>query len=268
MAQPSPSTRCPSRSRHSPCWRCAAVGRCRHATRCRKPRRPATRAAPHRPKAGLLADIRAGAAYAAADPAIRTLLLLSAAFNLAINGPIAVGLPWLADQRFAADASVFGLMIAGFGLGALVGALVAGSLHQAPRQGTLLLVIAAGIGVGMALIGIAPHPLVVLAILAVMGLGIGYINVVVMAWLQAHVEASMLGRVMGLTMLASFGLGPISLAAAGVIVDWSATALFVGAGALVLATVAFGFGTGARHRLDLSTRSTTTVTVSPTGGPA
>ena len=47
-------------------------------------------------KAGLLADIRAGAAYAAADPAIRTLLLLSAAFNLAINGPIAVGLPWLA----------------------------------------------------------------------------------------------------------------------------------------------------------------------------
>jgi len=223
---------------------------------------------PAPPKAGLLADIRAGAAYAAADPAIRTLLLLSAAFNLAINGPIAVGLPWLADQRFAADASVFGLMIAGFGLGALVGALVAGSLHQAPRQGTLLLVIAAGIGVGMALIGIAPHPLVVLAILAVMGLGIGYINVVVMAWLQAHVEASMLGRVMGLTMLASFGLGPISLAAAGAIVDWSATALFVGAGALVLVTVAFGFGTGARHRLDLSTRSTTTVTVSPTGGPA
>ena len=63
-------------------------------------------------------------------------------------------------------------------------------------------------------------------------------------------------------------LGPISLAAAGVIVDWSATALFVGAGALVLATVAFGFGTGARHRLDLSTRSTTPVTASPTGGPA
>ena len=71
-----------------------------------------------------------------------------------------------------------------------------------------------------------------------MGLGIGYINVVVMAWLQAHVEPSMLGRVMGLTMLASFGLGPISLAVAGAIVDWSATALFLGAGALVLVTVA------------------------------
>ena len=37
-----------------------------------------------------------------------------------------------------------------------------GSLHQAPKQGTLLLSIAAGIGVGMAAIGIAPYPLVVL----------------------------------------------------------------------------------------------------------
>ena len=86
-------------------------------------------------KAGLLTDIRAGAAYAAADPAIRTLLLLSAVFNLAINGPIAVGLPWLADQRFAADASVFGLMIAGFGLGALVGALIAGSRQPGATPG-------------------------------------------------------------------------------------------------------------------------------------
>jgi MFS family permease len=214
-------------------------------------------------KPALLADIKAGARYAAADPAIRTLLVLSAAFNLAINGPIAVGLPWLADQRFAADASVFGLMLAGFGLGALIGALVAGSLHQAPKQGTLLLTIASSLGIGMAAIGFAPAPLVVLLILAAMGLGIGYLNVVVIAWLQAHVEPSMIGRVMGLAMLASFGLGPVSLAVAGILVDWSATVLFVGAGLLIFVVSLIGLASGARHAIDLSP-----TTPNLEGGPA
>ena len=214
-------------------------------------------------KPGLLADITAGARYAAADPAIRTLFVLSAVMNLAINGPIAVGLPWLADQRFASDASVFGLMLAGFGVGALTGALVAGSLRQAPRQGTLLLAIATSLGLGMAAIGLAPNPLAVVAILAAMGLGVGYLNVVVLAWLQAHVEPTMIGRVMGLAMLASFGLGPLSLAIAGILVDWSSTALFVGAGALILLVGIAGLLSGARHAIDLSS-----TTPNLEGGPA
>ena len=193
----------------------------------------------------------AGARYAAADPAIRTLLILSAAFNLAINGPIAVGLPWLADRRFGADASVFGIMIAGFGLGALIGALAAGSLGRPRRQGTWLLCIAAYLGVGMAAIGVAPTPAVVTVVLATMGLGIGYINVVVMSWLQAHVEPSMLGRVMGLAMLASFGLGPVSLVLAGALIDTAATAMFLAAGTLVLVVAIVGLVSGARHRIDL-----------------
>ncbi len=216
------------------------------------------------PNTGILADIKAGARYAAADPAIRTLFVLSAVLNLAINGPIAVGLPWLANQRFAADAAVFGLMLAGFGLGALTGALVAGSLRQAPRQGTLLLTIATSLGIGMAAIGIAGHPLVVLAVLAAMGLGVGYLNVVVLAWLQAHVEPSMIGRMMGLAMFASFGLGPLSLAVAGALVDWSATALFVGAGSLILLVGLSGLLSGARHSIDLSATSAPNLE----GGPA
>ena len=154
-------------------------------------------------------------------------------------------------------------MLAGFGLGALIGALVAGSLHQAPRQGTLLLTIASTLGIGMAAIGLAPSPLVVLGILAAMGLGIGYLNVVVIAWLQAHVEPSMLGRVMGLAMLASFGLGPVSLAVAGILVDWSATALFLGAGVLIFVVSLIGLASGARHAIDLST-----TTPNLEGGPA
>ena len=200
---------------------------------------------------GLLADIRSGLAYAFRDPAIRTLVVLSAVFNFAINGPIAVGLPWLADQRFAADASVFGLMLAGFGLGAVIGAVIAGSVGQPRHQGTLLLSIATGIGVGMAAIGLAPSPFVVLAVLAVMGVGIGYINVVVIAWLGGHIAPAMRGRVMGIALLASFGLGPISLALSGALIDIAATALFVAAGGLVTIVALGALASGARQALDL-----------------
>jgi hypothetical protein len=98
---------------------------------------------------------------------------------------------------------------------------------------------------------------------SMMGLGIGDLNVDVMAWLQAHVEASTLGRGMGLAMLASFGLGPVSLALAGILVDRSATALFVGAGALILIVGLAGLLSGARHAIDLTSPS-----ANLEGGPA
>ncbi|HYH93619.1 MAG TPA: MFS transporter [Candidatus Saccharimonadales bacterium] len=199
----------------------------------------------------ILAEIKAGFRYAASDSAIATLLVLSAALNLAFNGPIAVGLPWLASERFGGDAALFGVMIAGFGGGALIGAIAAGSLPRPTRQGRLLLAIALGLGIGIAAIGFAPSPVIVIALLAAMGLAIGYVNVIVIAWLQGRIDPEMRGRVMGLVMFASFGLAPISLAVAGVLVDVAATAMFVAAGAIVLAAVGVGLLSGAARRLDL-----------------
>jgi len=62
---------------------------------------------------------------------------------------------------------------------------------------------------------------------------------VAISWLQARVEMAMIGRVMSVAMLVGFGISPLSMAIAGVLIDANATALFVGAGVLViLATVA------------------------------
>ncbi len=202
------------------------------------------------PAPSLVATIRAGAAYAFADPAIRILILLTAVFNLAINGPISVGLAWLASHRFEGGSVAFGFMFAGFAGGALIGAVLAGSLPSPRRQGLVTLSIAGALGIGLAAIGFAPSAVVATVILAVMGLGIGYINVVIIAWLQARTDPAMLGRVMSLVMLGSFGLGPISLALAGLLVDTAATAMFVVAGLLVIATAAAGLVSGAYRRLD------------------
>jgi hypothetical protein len=66
----------------------------------------------------------------------------------------------------------------------------------------------------------------------------GFLNVHLVAWFQQRVDRAMLGRVMSVLMFSSLGLMPLSLAAAGVAVQWSLPGMFVGAGALVL-VVAF-----------------------------
>ena len=202
-----------------------------------------------RPVGSFLGTIRAGAAYAWGDPAIRGLVILTAAFNLAFTGPVAVGLPWLAANRFEGGSAALGFMLAGFGTGALLGAILAGSLPRPRRLGIALVGVATVLAVGIGLTGFLDDVLVAVPLFAVMGVAAGWVNVTIIAWLQGRIEASMLGRVMGLVMFGSVGLAPVSLAAAGVLVDLDATLMFVTAGVVVLAAVTFGLVSGSVGRI-------------------
>jgi len=62
------------------------------------------------------------------------------------------------------------------------------------------------------------------------------VNIVAVSWLQARVAPDVVGRVMSLVMLMGFGISPFSIALSGALIDISATALFVGAGLVVMAT--------------------------------
>jgi MFS family permease len=178
-----------------------------------------------------------GIRYVAADRAIGTLMLVALVLNLAVNGPAAVGMAWLAARRFDAGATGLGLMAAGWAAGALAGTLVAGNVRL-DRQGRTVLAGVAVSGVAMAGVGLIGWlPGVVLA-LATMGVAIGYVNIVAISWLQARVDPGLVGRVMSLVMLMGFGVTPLSIGISGALIDIDATALFVGSGLLVLATVA------------------------------
>ena len=107
-------------------------------------------------QASVWQSIREGASYTFRDPALRTLIILAAALNFSFTGPISIGLPWLAADRFGAGSAGFGIMISGFGAGALIGAVLAGSIKPFRHRGAMLLGIAALLGVGLGLIGVAP----------------------------------------------------------------------------------------------------------------
>jgi MFS family permease len=190
------------------------------------------------PRPSMLATIREGAGYAFRDPGLRAVLLLSTALNFAFTGPISVGLPWLSANRFDAGSTGFGIMVAGFGAGALIGAVVAGSVGRMRHQGLVVLAIGAVLGIGLGAIGLAPGVAAVTVIGIVIGLGVGFINVLVVSWVQGRTDPAVLGRVMSIMMLGSVGLAPLSLVVTGLLVDVAPTLVYLGAGGLILAAVA------------------------------
>jgi hypothetical protein len=196
--------------------------------------RPAPPAAADPPGESFFASLRGGLRYVLADHGIAVMLAVSLVLNFALNGPAAVGMPWLAELRYHAGAAGLGLLAAGWAAGSLAGTLIAGNARL-ERQGRVLLAAIAVSGITVGGVGLAGSILVAALLFALGGLCIGYVNIVAVSWLQARVEMAMLGRVMSLVMLVGFGVSPLSMAVAGGLLDVNATALFVGAGALVVA---------------------------------
>ncbi len=177
----------------------------------------------HQP--GLLNTIRSGLAYAWRDPAIRSLIILSAVLNFAINGPISVGIAWLADNQFEGGAQAFGFILAAFGAGALGGAIVAGSLGSVRQLGWLTIAGSIVMGVALGLVAFASTTVVAMALALTIGVAVGFLNVRIVAWLQFRTPEDMMGRVMSLVMLGGVALSPLSMALTGVLVDLGLVAL-------------------------------------------
>lgn len=202
----------------------------------------------------ILATVRAGLSYAWGDPAVRSLILLTAAFNFAFTGPLSVGIPFMADHTLGGGSATFGILLSGFGAGALVGAVAAGSIPRVPRLGTIVLLLAIGLGIGLALLGIAPNVATAFGLTVAMGLGIGFINVHGVSWLQGRTAPEMRGRLMSMVMLGSIGLAPVSYAIAGAIVDFGPIPLMFGvAGAIVVLASLAGFASGLAGRMAYAT---------------
>jgi MFS family permease len=177
-------------------------------------------------------SILEGLRYVKNDIALRTLLLVVSVLNFCITGPLSVGVAFLAKSKFGSPAS-FGLLMSSVAAGSLVGLLLAGARQQRKR-GRVLLIVCVVIGICTASIGILRQLWLLLPILFVMSASAGFLNVHLLAWFQQRVDRVMLGRVMSVLMFASIGLMPLSLAAAGVAVQWNLPGMFAGAGALVL----------------------------------
>ncbi len=183
-------------------------------------------------RSDLLGAIRSGMAFVWEDTRLRIIFLIIAASQFFIMGPMVVGIPVLADQRFIEGAAAFGLISSALGGGMLLGTVLAGLLPRPPARilGSVLFVTYSGMGIGVALLGIAAGMIPAALIALGMGVANGYTVIIFITWLQNRTPDAMLGRVMSLMMLATQGLAPISNAIAGAVIDINLVGMFLIAG--------------------------------------
>jgi MFS family permease len=184
----------------------------------------------------MLKAIRDGILTVWRDGTLRNFFVVVVSVNFLVVGPIEVGIPYLADTRFIEGAVAFGVIMSAFGGGMLLGTVLAGVLPRPrPAQfGPLLLSVGSGLGIGLALLGLANTTVFAALVALLMGLVNGYINIYLVTWLQTRTPDALLGRIMSLLMFASVGLVPISNALTGALVEIHATGLFVTAGAIMV----------------------------------
>jgi len=126
-------------------------------------------------------------------------------------------------------------MLAAWGAGSAAGVVGAGLRRMPDRIGPLVVASVTWFGVCFLLIAASPNLPLALATVAAVGVASGVLNTYGFTWLQRRTDEAMRGRVMALVMLASMGLGPVSLAMAGLLAGQPAV-LFAAAAAIVLAT--------------------------------
>lgn len=185
-------------------------------------------------RGGGIAALGEAFAFLRATPFLSTLLGVSLIGNFAVGGLIEVATPLLLKQwvGLAEGPRALGIVIGGFGLGSIFGAVVAGLATKLPHK-PLVAVVLVVPGAGLiAWMPFAGGVLPLAGIYAGMGLALAITNVLFITVIQRFIPMEMMGRMMSITLLGTFVGTPLSIFA-------------YGAAATVVPSVAYLFVAGA-----------------------
>ncbi len=191
-------------------------------------------------------DVLAGLRYAAQTPLVAlTLGLLSTVGLFVINHNVLV--PLLARDVLHEGAHGFGLLMAGVGIGSIVGAAAVATLAEGRPPLTLLLGMAgAASGLTVLLAGVHSFPAAMVILILV-----GFSQIVFLAncntMLQMVVPDRMRGRIMSLYAFVWVGATPLGSLFVGTIADWYGVAAAYAAGGGVALVLILGLGLLARR---------------------
>jgi MFS family permease len=185
----------------------------------------------------VIESIKEGFVYVWSRTVLRVFFLLIVATNFLVLGPVTVGIPVLANIRLVEGAAAFGIIMSAFGGGSLLGIILSGVLPQPKPEhfGTVVLLVVASLGVGIALMPLFGSTAVIAAICLVIGAAAGYQRMMLFTWLQKRIPQELMGRVMSLLFFCAIGLAPVSNALAGALLDIDLNGLFIGSGMLMAA---------------------------------
>jgi predicted MFS family arabinose efflux permease len=168
---------------------------------------------PQPPRRHVVHELREGLRYAAASPAIRSILLLLAVVSL-MGVPYQVLMPLFAT-RLGGAAHTLGFLIASAGLGALVGALYLASRKSVLGLGRVIPLAAGTFGLGLVAFSLSRVTWLSMLILLWVGAGMMVQMAASNTLIQTIVDEDKRGRVMSFFAMAFFGTVPFGSLLAG-----------------------------------------------------
>jgi MFS family permease len=164
--------------------------------------------------------IREALLYVWSHPRLRVMVLGVASVAVAI-APVVTLAPAFAADEFGARTADAGLLISGYGLGAIAGAVALTRAFRSHGRARFELLVPAGLLLAGGLVGFAFAPSMALGATALFVAGLGFIGSTV-TWttgVQQEVPDEIRGRIMGIWTLAFLGTWPLVAPLAGGIAD-------------------------------------------------
>jgi MFS family permease len=165
-----------------------------------------------------LDDLAAGMRFVLRDPPIRSIFGSALVLNFLISPLLAVVLPYYVKTELG-SATILGGLIAAFGGGAVVGAVLYGVAgHRVPRRATFVTGVFA-IGLGITTLGLLPPVPIMLAAMLLAGLISGPNGPLVSTVLQERTPVDLRGRVFGASTALGFSAAPLGVLTAGSLLE-------------------------------------------------
>jgi len=147
-------------------------------------------------------------------------LTLAAAFLNFFLIPIIVLLPFYVEDTLSSTTDWYGFLLAGFGLGALIGFAGAGLLRPSPRARCWTMISSLVLmSLALGALGLVASTRSALILMFLAGTLNGYVNVNIMTTMQLMTPSEIRGRVFGLLGTVSGGLAPLAMGLTGVVAD-------------------------------------------------
>jgi len=189
-----------------------------------------------REQQSLYQEVKVAVQWVNSIPAVRLGFIGMAIIHFLFMPVIYVGLPVLAKSRFVDGAYVYGLELAAYGTGALLGAALSGLLPSPSDRKLIPLMFTVFIYSGSTLGLIVWYEPYWWAMLLFFFAGIfdSYMFVHFNTWIQRTCPEQLLGRVMSILMFMSVGLVPVGNAMIGFALDWNLSATLVGCSVVIV----------------------------------
>jgi predicted MFS family arabinose efflux permease len=198
------------------------------------------RAPVDRPRRRLVTEIREGIDFIAADPTLRTVILFWGATSILL-APLVTALAVHVTRDLGEPPSVLGLLLASYGVGTVLGSLLAARRIGRGRVAEILLGGNLVIGLALVVLAVSVAIPIQVAVAFVAGVAQSMVLVTYITLRTALSPDALLGRIGSTARTISLGLQPLGLLVGGALIDLTSGSTTIAVMGIVLAGLSLAF---------------------------